>query len=297
MAFMPEDVQKKSFASTQFRRGYREHEVDEFLDEIVVELRRMCSEKEDLSAQLKALQEGQAVIPAELQDKISAATVSAEEAERQATARIAKAHADVQQAEREAAERVKAATKAADEFVSSSLAVSTPAVVEDERQATAEFGGGASAGSSWAAGVSPFAKNMTEENAYIGDSRDRQFLGETAARHIAHPSTDQGDNGELHPTDGSRYRMLSEEDAARQEQMFAEAREQSTAMVAEVRQKSAEVLLALGCERSLLHQKGNEVLQAIRHERNLLQRKLDEMQTFESERRARLKSHLQDQLL
>ena len=41
MALTPEDVLDKNFTATQFRRGYDEQEVDDFLDEVVVELRRL----------------------------------------------------------------------------------------------------------------------------------------------------------------------------------------------------------------------------------------------------------------
>jgi len=57
MAFMPEDVLNKNFTATQFRRGYDEQEVDDFLDEIVVELRRLSADNDDLGVQLKACQE------------------------------------------------------------------------------------------------------------------------------------------------------------------------------------------------------------------------------------------------
>src|SRR5665647_1597547 len=53
MAFMPEDVLNKNFTATQFRRGYDEQEVDDFLDEIVVELRRLSTDNDDLRVQLK----------------------------------------------------------------------------------------------------------------------------------------------------------------------------------------------------------------------------------------------------
>ena len=41
MALSPEDVLNKTFTTTQFRRGYDEREVDDFLDEVVAEMRRM----------------------------------------------------------------------------------------------------------------------------------------------------------------------------------------------------------------------------------------------------------------
>ena len=41
MALTPEDVVNKRFQSTKFREGYDQDEVDDFLDEVVVELRRL----------------------------------------------------------------------------------------------------------------------------------------------------------------------------------------------------------------------------------------------------------------
>ena len=51
MALTPEDVVNKRFQSTKFREGYDQDEVDDFLDEVVVELRRLTKENEDLRAQ------------------------------------------------------------------------------------------------------------------------------------------------------------------------------------------------------------------------------------------------------
>src|SRR5471030_877608 len=61
MAFTPEDVLNKHFTATQFRRGYDEQEVDYFLDEIVVELRRLTADNDDLGVQLKSCQETKSV--------------------------------------------------------------------------------------------------------------------------------------------------------------------------------------------------------------------------------------------
>lgn len=61
MALTPEDVVNKRFQATKFREGYDQDEVDDFLDEVVVELRRLNQENEELRAQLGA--EGGAVAP------------------------------------------------------------------------------------------------------------------------------------------------------------------------------------------------------------------------------------------
>src|SRR6476659_2024280 len=52
MALTPEDVVNKRFQPTKFREGYDQDEVDDFLDEIVVELRRLNQENDELRKQL-----------------------------------------------------------------------------------------------------------------------------------------------------------------------------------------------------------------------------------------------------
>jgi DivIVA domain-containing protein len=54
MPLTPEDVVNKRFQPTKFREGYDQDEVDDFLDEIVVELRRLTQENEDLRQRLLA---------------------------------------------------------------------------------------------------------------------------------------------------------------------------------------------------------------------------------------------------
>ena len=71
MALTPEDVVNKRFNPTKFREGYDQDEVDDFLDEVVVELRRLNQENEELRQRLVAgesrlveLQRGAAQAPA-----------------------------------------------------------------------------------------------------------------------------------------------------------------------------------------------------------------------------------------
>ncbi|WP_294566513.1 DivIVA domain-containing protein [uncultured Arthrobacter sp.] len=52
MALTPEDVVNKRFQPTKFREGYDQDEVDDFLDEIVVELRRLNQENDELRRRL-----------------------------------------------------------------------------------------------------------------------------------------------------------------------------------------------------------------------------------------------------
>ncbi|GGE89832.1 DivIVA domain-containing protein [Mycetocola zhadangensis] len=58
MALTPEDVVNKQFQQTKFREGYDQDEVDDFLDEVVVELRRLHQENQELQAKLEAAGSG-----------------------------------------------------------------------------------------------------------------------------------------------------------------------------------------------------------------------------------------------
>ena len=287
MAIMTDDVVNKDFTATQLRRGYDEHEVDDFLDQIVVELRRLTSDND-------ALRE---LIPPDALDKIAAAKASAEKAEEDATARIAKAEADAQQAEAQAAERAQAATEAADEIARSALAIVVPPASNDEGRGMAEVGGAAAGGLGAAAGVLALAQKLHDE--YVsegqdaresliseGQSRHDQVVGEAMARHEELLSTGQAKYDEFVSAGEARHDALTAEaDAviaaatAEQEQMITEARKRSTEMVAEAEQKRA------------------EVFQALAYERSLLQKEIEELQTFGRDQRAHLKSYLEDQLI
>ena len=58
MALTPEDVVNKQFQQTKFREGYDQDEVDDFLDEVVVELRRLIQENENLKEQVSKAEAG-----------------------------------------------------------------------------------------------------------------------------------------------------------------------------------------------------------------------------------------------
>jgi len=82
MALTPEDVVNKQFQQTKFREGYDQDEVDDFLDEVVVELRRLTQENEELKARLEKAESGQASpAPAPVPAPAAAAAAPAESAD------------------------------------------------------------------------------------------------------------------------------------------------------------------------------------------------------------------------
>lgn len=83
MALSWEDVVNKQFQPTKFREGYDQGEVDDFLDEIVGELKRLQGLNEQLTAENEALRAGGAVpdadaaVDAPVADADAAAVVDA----------------------------------------------------------------------------------------------------------------------------------------------------------------------------------------------------------------------------
>ena len=58
MALTPEDIVNKRFQSSKLlREGYDQDEVDDFLDEVVVEMRALVAERDSLKARLEAAEQ------------------------------------------------------------------------------------------------------------------------------------------------------------------------------------------------------------------------------------------------
>lgn len=65
MALTPEEVINKRFQPTKFKEGYNPEEVDDFLDEIVIELRRLNAENASLKRQLEEAEAKISLAPAQ----------------------------------------------------------------------------------------------------------------------------------------------------------------------------------------------------------------------------------------
>lgn len=65
MALTPEEVINKRFQPTKFKEGYNPEEVDDFLDEIVIELRRLNAENASLKRQLEEAEAKVSLAPAQ----------------------------------------------------------------------------------------------------------------------------------------------------------------------------------------------------------------------------------------
>jgi cell division septum initiation protein DivIVA len=180
------------------------------------------------------------------------------------------------------------------------MAFMAKAARSDEANAYADPAGTAPEGSTVsdsAAGVLAMAQKLHEQYVSEGqDTRERlitegqsvhdQVVGEAAAKKDELLSTGQARYDEFVSVGAAKHDVLiAEADAlvaeatAEHDRLLTEARERSTGMVVEAQKVRAEVLQGLGRDRSVLQQE------------------IEDLKVFERDRRAPLKSYIEDQLV
>ncbi|MFE8887292.1 DivIVA domain-containing protein [Pseudarthrobacter enclensis] len=153
MALTPEDVVNKRFQPTKFREGYDQDEVDDFLDEIVVELRRLNQENDELR---KKLAEAGSSVPA----SASAAPV------------VEKVPAPVKADKDEAREKAEAEAKAA-EAKKKDVQPAAPAAAAPAAQAS-----GSTPSAESAAGLLAMAQQMHDRHVADGQAQKDKIIAE-----------------------------------------------------------------------------------------------------------------------
>lgn len=152
MALTPEDVVNKRFQPTKFREGYDQDEVDDFLDEIVVELRRLNQENDELR---KKLAEAGSSVPA----SAAAAPV------------VEKVPAPVKADKDEAREKAEAEAKAA-EAKKKDVQPAAPAA------AAAAQASGSTPSAESAAGLLAMAQQMHDRHVADGQAQKDKIIAE-----------------------------------------------------------------------------------------------------------------------
>jgi DivIVA domain-containing protein len=194
MALTPEDVVNKRFQPTKFREGYDQDEVDDFLDEIVVELRRLNQENDELRRKVAELQSGgasESTVPApvsaedaEDEGTVAKDTPSQETASRaQATPAAETASTEGVGTTQKPAASVPAA-KDSDEVVESVPASAAPVATADVSTETAPApaapaaDNGREAVASSAAGVLAMAQKLHDDFVAEGEAKREQIIAD-----------------------------------------------------------------------------------------------------------------------
>ncbi len=259
MALTPEDVLNKNFTATQFRRGYDEQEVDDFLDEVVAELRRLSGENADLRRKVDA-----GGMSPETQRTVEAA-------EREAAERIAKAKADAETIEAEAAERIAKAKSEQEEATAAQASATEPA-------SSASSASTANTATSDAAGLIALAQKVHDEYVQQGKTEHDRVVGEATSRSEELLRTAQARHDELLSTGQSEHDRLTGEARLEHDRLLTEARERSGGMLAEAEQRRQAVIADLESERVDLDQT------------------IGRLRDFEQDYRGRLRAYIESQL-
>ncbi|MEW1807940.1 DivIVA domain-containing protein [Arthrobacter sp. SLBN-53] len=154
MALTPEDVVNKRFQPTKFREGYDQDEVDDFLDEIVVELRRLNQENDELR---KKLAEAGSSVPA----SSAAAPV------------VEKVPAPVKADKDEAREKAEAEAKAAEASKKKDVQPAAPAAAAPAAPAAV-----ATPSAESAAGLLAMAQQMHDRHVADGQAQKDKIIAE-----------------------------------------------------------------------------------------------------------------------
>lgn len=154
MALTPEDVVNKRFQPTKFREGYDQDEVDDFLDEIVVELRRLNQENDELR---KKLADAGSSVPA----SSSAAPV------------VEKVPAPVKSDKDEAREKAEAEAKSAEANKKKDVQPAAPAAAAPAAPAAA-----ATPSAESAAGLLAMAQQMHDRHVADGQAQKDKIIAE-----------------------------------------------------------------------------------------------------------------------
>ncbi|MCO1339218.1 cell division protein [Kocuria polaris] len=159
MALTPEDVVNKRFQPTKFREGYDQDEVDDFLDEIVVELRRLNQENDELRRRVAEFESGDGAVTAAVPAPVAAAPAGKVE---EKTEDKPEAKADKKAVVEEKAEKPAEAAPAAEPKKAAVVAPAAPAAAAAPAAGSAES----------AAGVLAMAQRLHDE--YVSEGKQKR---------------------------------------------------------------------------------------------------------------------------
>ncbi|RZU61111.1 DivIVA domain-containing protein [Zhihengliuella halotolerans] len=165
MALTPEDVVNKRFQPTKFREGYDQDEVDDFLDEIVVELRRLNQENDELRRRVAEFESGDGAETAAVPAPVAAAPAGKVE---EKTEDKPEAKADKKAVVEEKAEKPAEAAPAAEPKKTAAAAPAAPAAAAAPAAGSAES----------AAGVLAMAQRLHDEYVSEGSQKRDKIIAE-----------------------------------------------------------------------------------------------------------------------
>lgn len=288
MALTPDDLLNMEFPETKFRPGYDKDEVDDFLDEVVVQWRRLVQENEDLQAQVAALEEQLEEHPSNLEpDDLNDAGLSGyagSSSEATGTFEPVEDETDSDAQDGDESEDVPGVDDDAEESSSVTAHPEYPLgtrPAEPAPQSLSPDSAAASAGgdtASNATGVLAMAQKLHDQYVAEGEQTRAAYIAEgeqTRAAYIA--------EGEQ-----TRATAVAEGESVRDE-YIAEAERRRAEIVTEAETRAENMI-----EEAELT--SSRTLSALERKKTDLEIKVSELTSFERDYRARLKDYIEGQL-
>lgn len=299
MALTPDDLLNKEFPETKFRPGYDKDEVDDFLDEVVVEWRRLVQENEDLKAEVAALEEQIEENPSNVEpDELKDAGLSGYAGTSgEVTGTFAPVEDPVEDEEKPQEEpQADAAVTAHPEYAPGTRPAQ-PRPEEPAQPAAAQTGGDDAAS---AAGVLAMAQKLHDQ--YVSEGE------QTRAAHIAEGEQkraeyiDEGERTrEAYVSEGEQKREeLITEGQSKRDELIAEGERTREEYITEAERKRQEIVTEAETRSENMIEEAeltsSRTLAALERKKTDLETKVNELTTFERDYRARLKDYIEGQL-
>lgn len=264
MALTPEDVVKKEFSKPKGfggRNGYDDNQVDDFLDEVVAELRRLNSENESLSDQLEDCRRGVKGGDAGAKTATSASVPALTPVSSAKTDTSAADKQEIERLRRELDEAKKAASatspananvddktladlrkKADDSSVALDVSLKRVAELEKELASCKESAKTADHTSEDAASVISLAQRLHDEHVHAGEVERDRLISEAQKRHDELLATGQSQHDELVRTGTEKSTSMIADAEKRRDNLLSDLEKQHTSIRSEIeRLKAIEV--------------------------------------------------------
>ncbi|MCT1606923.1 DivIVA domain-containing protein [Nesterenkonia massiliensis] len=286
MALTPEDLLNKEFPETKFRPGYDKDEVDDFLDEVVVEWRRLLQENQELEAKVASLQEQldndpRHVEPDDLNDAgLSGYAGTAAEVtgtvDRITDEDPSESEASAEQPEYKADPSITAYPE---------YALGTRPAQERPKPAPAASGDDAAS----AAGVLAMAQKIHDQYVAEGEQTRAQYIAEGESKRAELISEGESKREELITEGTSKREELITEGERTREEYITEAERKRTEIVTDAETRAENMI-----EEAELT--STRTLNALERKKSELESRVSELTGFERDYRARLKDYIEGQL-
>lgn len=301
MALTPDDLLNKEFPETKFRPGYDKDEVDDFLDEVVVEWRRLIQENEELRAEVSTLQEqldsSDYVEPDDLNDAgLSGYAGTAAEI----TGTIGAIEDDDAEAEPETPEAAEEpAEPKGDPDVTAYPEYALGTRPAQERPAS-EPAAESSQPAAEAAGVLAMAQKLHDQYVSEGEQTRAAYIKEGEQTREAYISEGESKRAELITEGETKKDELIREGTAKRSELISEGEQTRAEYISEGESKRTELITEAETRAESMIEEAEltstRTLNALEKKKGDLEVRVSELTGFERDYRARLKDYIETQL-